>query len=115
MPTTATPARLSRRSLLQLSGASAALLALGVSAPSAIADPLPPRENLFGLGVASGAPRPDGVVLWTRLAPEPLAEDGHGDMPVRSVTVDWEVATDDGVTNIVGRGKALGPGTQPTS
>jgi PhoD-like phosphatase, N-terminal domain len=27
----------------------------------------------FSLGVASGDPLPDGVVLWTRLAPEPLA------------------------------------------
>ena len=29
----------------------------------------------FSLGVASGAPRPDGFVLWTRLAPEPLSPD----------------------------------------
>jgi alkaline phosphatase D len=29
----------------------------------------------FGLGVASGAPRADGFVLWTRLAPEPLSVD----------------------------------------
>ncbi|WP_242676936.1 PhoD-like phosphatase N-terminal domain-containing protein [Streptomonospora litoralis] len=28
--------------------------------------------------MASGDPLPDGFVLWTRLAPEPLAEDGHG-------------------------------------
>ena len=27
----------------------------------------------FSLGVASGAPRADGFVLWTRLAPEPLS------------------------------------------
>ena len=26
----------------------------------------------FTLGVASGDPSPDGVVLWTRLAPDPL-------------------------------------------
>ena len=25
----------------------------------------------FSLGVASGGPRPDGFVLWTRLAPNP--------------------------------------------
>ena len=30
----------------------------------------------FTLGVASGDPTPDGVVLWTRLAPRPL--DGGG-------------------------------------
>ena len=28
--------------------------------------------NPFSLGVASGSPRSDGFVLWTRLAPEPL-------------------------------------------
>ena len=37
----------------------------------------------FTLGVASGAP--DGMVLWTRLAPNPLADDGFGGMPSRPV------------------------------
>ena len=32
----------------------------------------------FTLGVASGAPVPSGVVLWTRLAPEPLNGGGVG-------------------------------------
>ena len=32
----------------------------------------------FSLGVASGAPRPTGVVLWTRLAPDPLNGGGLG-------------------------------------
>ena len=43
--------------------------------------------NPFTLGaVASGDPTPDaGVVLWTRLAPRPLAADGS--MPDRRVTV----------------------------
>ena len=35
----------------------------------------------FTLGVASGDPLPDGVVLWTRLALDPLADDGLGGMP----------------------------------
>ena len=30
----------------------------------------------FTLGVASGYPLSDGMVLWTRLAPEPAAADG---------------------------------------
>jgi len=29
----------------------------------------------FSLGVASGDPAPDGFVLWTRPAPDPLAPD----------------------------------------
>src|SRR5699024_6925145 len=96
-----------RRRLLQLSGASAAAVAFGISAPEGHAEPLPHREGLFGLGVASGAPRPDGAVLWTRLAPEPLAEDGHGDMPLRSVSVRWQVARDAEFRRIVRRGQAL--------
>lgn len=99
---------LSRRRLLGLSGASAAVLALGVNAPDvASADPLPHRENLFGLGVASGYPREDGAVLWTRLAPEPLAEDGHGGMPLRSAPVKWEVSETRDFRRIVKRGTAL--------
>jgi alkaline phosphatase D len=46
----------------------------------------------FTLGVASGCPRPDSVVLWTRLAPEPLA--GGGMEPGR-VEVHWEIAHDE--------------------
>src|SRR5258708_36337947 len=41
-------------------------------APRWAADP-------FSLGVASGGPRPDGFVLWTRLAPHPLS--GHPAAP----------------------------------
>jgi alkaline phosphatase D len=33
----------------------------------------------FALGIASGGPWPDGFVTWTRLALQPLAEDGLGD------------------------------------
>ena len=48
----------------------------------------------FTLGVASGMPRPDGVTLWTRLAPRP-SEDGGGLDPL-PVRVRWEVLEDDG-------------------
>jgi len=106
--TQAHPSRhLDRRRLLQLSGASAAAIALGISAPDADAESLPHRAGLFGLGVASGAPRPDGAVLWTRLAPEPLAEDGHGGMPLRPASVRWEVARDPDFRRIDRRGQAL--------
>ena len=47
----------------------------------------PLRSDPFTLGVASGDPDPDGFVLWTRLAPTPLAEDGLGGMPDRNVPV----------------------------
>jgi alkaline phosphatase D len=46
----------------------------------------------FSLGVASGAPRPTSVVLWTRLAPEPLNGGGLGP---ETIPVRWEVAHDE--------------------
>ena len=59
----------------------------------------------FRLGVAAGEPATDGFVIWTRLAPEPLAE--HGGMPMVPVAVDWEVAGDEHLRTIVARGSAL--------
>ena len=56
----------------------------------------------FTLGVASGEPLPRGVTLWTRLAPEPFAKDGG--IAAKSVQVQWQVATDEGFTNIVASG-----------
>ena len=56
----------------------------------------------FALGVASGAPTTDGMVLWTRLAPgAPLAID-NGTEPL---AVGWEVADDAGFARIVRRGQ----------
>jgi len=63
-------------------------------------------EYPFKLRVASGDPRPGSVVLWTRLAPEPLAEDGSGGMPARRYDVRWEVAVDEGFRKVVRRGSA---------
>lgn len=60
----------------------------------------------FTLGVASGDPRPDRVVIWTRLAPVPLAEDGRGGMPDVAVPVRWEVARDAAFTAVVAEGTA---------
>jgi len=88
-----------------LAGAGASLLwvaarrlphsATAAAVPKFLADP-------FSLGVASGDPAPDGVVLWTRLAPEPLA---GGGMPPHSIPVEWRVAADDRMRRIVKRGR----------
>ncbi len=59
-------------------------------------------DEPFTLGVASGDPEPDGVVLWTRLAPRPL--EPFGGMPPEAVQVRWEVATDEAFTDIVRKG-----------
>src|SRR5688572_13356199 len=58
----------------------------------------------FTLGVASGDPAPDGVVLWTRLALDPL---NGGGMPAHSVVVRWRVAKDEKMHDIVQSGTAL--------
>ena len=50
-------------------------------------------ENPFSLGVASGDPDHRGVVLWTRLAPQPLQPDGG--MPPTALRVGWVVAEDE--------------------
>ncbi|XKF33347.1 alkaline phosphatase D family protein [Alicycliphilus denitrificans] len=62
------------------------------------------RHNPFGLGVASGEPLAEGVVLWTRLLPENLADAGA---PwAGPLTVRWEIADDAQFRRIVQRGTA---------
>lgn len=58
----------------------------------------------FSLGVASGDPLPDGIVLWTRLAPKPLK---GGGAPTRNIPVHWELAKDEHFRHIVQRGTAI--------
>jgi alkaline phosphatase D len=60
------------------------------------------RSQPFTLGVASGYPSSDSVVLWTRLAPSPL-EPGGG-MPPSVIPVMWEIARDPGMKSIVRSG-----------
>jgi alkaline phosphatase D len=59
-------------------------------------------KNPFTLGIASGYPTPDGMVLWTRLAPSPL-EPGGG-MPPEVIPVDWAIATDERMHTVVQHG-----------
>jgi alkaline phosphatase D len=96
-----------RRSFLALTGVSTAAVVLGSGHPAAAGYESQLPGEPFTLGVASGDPRPDGVVLWTRLAPEPLAADGHGGMPRRPYTVAYEIAEDERFGRITARGHAL--------
>jgi alkaline phosphatase D len=91
---------LSRRTFLVggLAAAGAVALPAGASARAAAA-PYP-----FLLGVASGDPAADSVVLWTRLAPSPTAADGHGGMGSADVAVDWQVSTSPAFTSLVASG-----------
>ena len=63
------------------------------------------RNYPFSLGIASGDPAPDGFVIWTRLAPEPMASDGG--MGIGNAPVKWEVASDDRFRDAVARGETL--------
>jgi alkaline phosphatase D len=63
------------------------------------------RAFPFSLGVASGDPAPDGFVIWTKLAPEPLAP--HGGMALAAADVSWEVAEDSGFRTIAASGTAI--------
>ena len=57
--------------------------------------------SLFTLGVASGDPSPNGMVLWTRLAPDPIH---GGGMPPVPVKVEWQVGLDDRMSKPVRTG-----------
>src|SRR5262245_17539556 len=84
---------LDRRRFLQ------ALAALGVSHGPLVraqAPAIPKFEtNPFALGIASGYPRPDGMVLWTRLV---------GDFGPAAIPVRWELSEDEGMRRIVAAG-----------
>ncbi|MER7790924.1 alkaline phosphatase D family protein [Streptomyces sp. NPDC097640] len=101
----AAAARLGRRRFLTVTGAAAAI-AFTTNLPSAQATDRTPHsltEDPFTLGVASGDPLPDSVVLWTRLAPRPY-EPGSGLPDEGFVRVDWEIAHDDRFRRVVRRG-----------
>jgi len=100
--------RLGRRAVLQAAWRLAcASWAGGVALASSGCASAPPRfeRDPFSLGVASGAPEPDGFVLWTRLAPEPGV--AHGGMAPEPVTVRWEVAEDERFARVVRSGRAV--------
>ncbi|HKZ04142.1 MAG TPA: alkaline phosphatase D family protein [Methylomirabilota bacterium] len=94
----------SRRRLLTGAGAVGALVLGGALRPRLSRGQARFADYPFKLGVASGDPRPDGFVLWTRLAPDPLAPGGG--MGPDPVTVEWEVATDEGMQQVVQHGVA---------
>ncbi|MFC6580098.1 alkaline phosphatase D family protein [Planomonospora parontospora] len=97
----------SRRAFLSAAAGAGGLLLAGAGPASATVRPARSgalARDPFTLGVASGDPSPDGFVLWTRLATDPLSGDGHGGMPGRDVDVRWQVAADERFTEVVRSG-----------
>jgi len=94
------PPQADRRHVLRLAAATAGTLWLPRSAWSQ------PRlsDNPFTLGVASGSPGHDGVVLWTRLVSTGLF--GGSNLPDAPITVRWELAHDEAFTRIAQKGQA---------
>lgn len=90
-----------------LTGVGATLVSAAVSAQALPAFGSPERLGgyPFTMGVASGEPAPDGFVLWTRLAPQPLQPGGG--MPRRPVLVRWQIALDENMRRVVRKGVAL--------
>ncbi|HEY1383069.1 MAG TPA: hypothetical protein VGF43_05620, partial [Dongiaceae bacterium] len=96
---------LSRRAVLRLAGAAALVL------PTAVVLAAEPKTSIraltplarqpawaaadpFTLGVASGAPRADGFVLWTRLASHPLSPELPGGIAGGDHEIGYEIASD---------------------
>lgn len=73
---------------------------IGVTDPPPV-DGMP--DGVFAMGVASGDPTPDGFVLWTRLAPSPLA--ANGGLPESlEPFVRWQLARDEAFADLVADG-----------
>ncbi len=87
---------LSRRDFLR---GAAGLAAAALPVPRLLAQPRF-ATTPYSLGIASGYPTPDGVVLWTRLAP------AEG-LPPAAIETGWEVATDEAFRKIVRRGREI--------
>jgi alkaline phosphatase D len=93
----------SRRLFLAYGSALAALPTLALRTPAASRAPKFTADP-FSLGVASGDPDSTSVVLWTKLAPQPL--EGDGGMKPEPVAVGWEIAEDEGLKKVVASGTA---------
>ena len=91
-----------------LAGTATAAIALGLQQSQSVTFAerrLRLTDDPFTLGVASGDPTPSGVVLWTRLAPDPLH--GGGLAHAGPIEVDWIVARDEGLRQVVSRGSGV--------
>ena len=93
-----------RRRIFLLNGAQLAAATVAASAAPLRADAARPERYPFTLGVASGSPLPDAVVIWTRLLTDPL---NAAAMPPVALNVRWEMAGDEAFRQIVAQGTAV--------
>jgi alkaline phosphatase D len=69
------------------------------------------QARVFPQGLMSGDPRPDSIVLWTRV--EPTAKKGGKE--TATITVGWELSTDDAFKHLVTSGEVdVAPDTDHT-
>ncbi|MEZ5934497.1 MAG: alkaline phosphatase D family protein [Alphaproteobacteria bacterium] len=87
-----------RRRLLKGLAASAVLTTGSGTLAGCAALPTRFDRNPFGLGIASGEPEPDGMVLWTKVTAAP-------DLDRSVIPVRWEVAADDRMIKTVRSGE----------
>ena len=102
------PNRPTRRRFLQAAGSAGLGVVAAPFVLHASSTPSWAAGDPFSLGVASGAGRSDGFVLWTRLAPDPLSPNPQtpGGMRGGDVILGYEIATDPALREIVRRGEA---------
>lgn len=93
-----------RRGFLQAGAALAAWPLLAGPASALVKSKAKFSDYPFALGVASGDPAPDGFVIWTRLAPQPLT---GGGVPNENIEVQWQVCDDEALTKVVAQGTAV--------
>ncbi|CAN5199563.1 alkaline phosphatase D family protein [soil metagenome] len=100
-----------RRALLR-GGAALPLIGLASIAPRAWGSTDP-----FTLGVASGEPRPDGFVAWTRLAPDPLNLDPRtpGGLSGGDRSLVLQIAADDTMRRLIRRQDVTAPAREAWS
>jgi alkaline phosphatase D len=94
----------SRRRFLGAVAASASVVAAPPFLRSARGDSWQEGTEIFPLGVASGDPDHESVILWTRLAEDPLTGTG---LPGEPIPVRWEVALDPGMRHLVRQGATI--------
>jgi alkaline phosphatase D len=92
------------RRLFLLDAARLAAAASSLAAHASHAAPVAGSAYPFSLGVASGAPLPDSVILWTRVLADPLSSAAPAPL---AVPLRWEVAHDEGFRRIAARGTAV--------